>query len=156
MEISADNKDKLLPLTNYSNYHNYNSTSPSNNNSSDSDKSVCSMCIEDFDTNNKYYECTLCKHKMHEECLLEYMKYHSITDKVVKCYICTDGVFVVDKLQDIVLNINEDNNNENNEAIGRPPLNYFSFKNYINSLSTLCLIVFFISFVIIFGKILSN
>ena len=36
------------------------------------------MCIDDFETKTKYYECTICKSKMHEECLIRYIEYQIV------------------------------------------------------------------------------
>ena len=169
MEINSINTSRLIPKDEelveikLSPTRDYNSTGSS-------DRSLCSMCIDDFDTNPNFYECTVCKNKMHKECLIHYIKYHKIKEKKLQCFICNKGMFLFYDLEDITIPdvppINPEyipiETNRNHIEEYNEDLNYFvtrrisiKLKYFLNSFCTLIFIISLLSCIVALSKILS-
>ena len=167
MDINNVNSEKLLSTS----VKDYNSTGSS-------DKSVCSMCIDDFDNRKDYYECTVCKNKMHRDCLIKYVNYHEIKGNIMECYICNRGMFNFSDIYPIIptenpeysITINEskrsntesdtESNSESDDS--NRDVNYFlnrrfhiSFKSYLNACGTLFAFILSIFLLVIISKSLS-
>ena len=140
------------------------------NSTGSSDKSVCSMCIDDFDNKKDYYECTVCKNKMHRECLIKYVTYHKIKEKKLKCFICNKGMFLFPDLDDINIPdtppINPEyipiETNRNHIEEYNEDLDYFvnrrisiKLKYFLNSFCSLIFIIALLGCIVALSKILS-
>ena len=166
METNKVNRERLIPKNEELEEITLDTTRDYNSTGS-SDKSVCSMCIDDFDNKKDYYECTVCKNKMHKECLIKYVTFHKIKGNIMECYICNRGMFNFSNIYPIIPSENpefiisqENNSSDDNDDLNffvRPiPRINFSLRNYLQALSSLFVIIMMLSLILLLTKLFSE